>query len=124
MCTFYSYWSCSALHNTWSHCEGLISHIYLVVAVQSYLSFLLITSVSLLAIPGDERRKVMVTRPERRGRSWILLLLLVPFIVLLYPPFYNFDQPEFIGIPFFYWFQLLWVIITAIITAVLYALGV
>jgi len=73
-------------------------------------------------MPGDERRKVMVTRPERRGRSWILLLLLVPFIVLLYPPFYNFDQPEFIGIPFYYWFQLLWIIITAIITAVLYVL--
>src|SRR3954453_14822917 len=89
-----------------------------------YLSILLITSVSLLAIPGDERRKVMVTRPERRGRSWILLLLLVPFIALLYPPFYNFDQPEFIGIPFFYWFQLLWIIITAILTAVLYALRV
>jgi len=53
-----------------------------------------------------------------------LLLLLVPFIVLLYPPFYNFDQPEFIGIPFYYWFQLLWIIITAIITAVLYVLRV
>jgi polyferredoxin len=76
-----------------------------------------------LAIPGGERRKVMVTRPERRGRSWILLLLIVPFIALLYPPFYNFDQPEFIGIPFFYWFQLLWIIITAIITAVIYFLG-
>jgi hypothetical protein len=75
-------------------------------------------------MPGDERRKVMVTRPERRGRSWILLLLLVPFIVLLYPPFYNLDQPEFIGIPFYYWFQLLWIIITAIITGVLYVLRV
>lgn len=64
----------------------------------------------------------MVTRPERRGRSWILLLLLVPFIVMLYPPFYNSYQPEFIGIPFFYWFQLLWIIITAILTAALYVL--
>ncbi|HZU67159.1 MAG TPA: DUF3311 domain-containing protein [Ktedonobacteraceae bacterium] len=46
----------------------------------------------------------MVTRPERKGRSWLLLLLLIPFIVLLWPPFYNTDQPTFIGIPFFYWF--------------------
>lgn len=62
----------------------------------------------------------MVTRPERKGRSWLLLLLLIPFIVLLWPPFYNTNQPTFIGIPFFYWFQLLWIIITAILMAFVY----
>ena len=62
----------------------------------------------------------MITRTRRKRRSWLLLLLLIPFITLLWPPFYNYQQPEFIGIPFFYWFQLLWVIITAIITAVVY----
>ncbi len=65
----------------------------------------------------------MINRTQRRRRSWILLLLLIPFIVLLYPPFYNFKQPTFIGIPFFYWFQLLWVIITAVITAIVYFVG-
>jgi hypothetical protein len=65
----------------------------------------------------------LINRTQRRRRSWILLLLLIPFIVLLYPPFYNFKQPTFIGIPFFYWFQLLWVIITAIITAIVYFVG-
>ena len=64
----------------------------------------------------------MVTRPERKGRSWLLLLLLIPFIVLLWPPLYNSSSPEFIGIPFFYWFQLLWIIITAILMAVVYLL--
>jgi hypothetical protein len=53
---------------------------------------------------GVRRRKVMLSRPERRGRSWLLLLLLIPFIVMLWPPFYNFKDPEFVGIPFFYWF--------------------
>ncbi len=62
----------------------------------------------------------MVTRPGRGSRKWLRLLLLLPFIVLLWPPFYNFREPSFIGIPFFYWFQLLWIIITAIITAVVY----
>ena len=66
----------------------------------------------------------MITRRERGRRSWLLLFLLVPFIALLWPPFYNYYQPEFIGIPFFYWFQLLWIIITGILTAVLYALRV
>jgi Protein of unknown function (DUF3311) len=64
----------------------------------------------------------MVTRPERKGRSWLLLLLLIPFIVLLWPPFYNSNLPTFIGIPFFYWFQLLWIIITAILMALMYLL--
>jgi hypothetical protein len=64
----------------------------------------------------------MITRSERKGRSWLRLLLLIPFIVLLWPPFYNFEQPELIGIPFFYWFQLLMVIVTAMLTAVVYLL--
>ena len=62
----------------------------------------------------------MVSHPSRRRRSWLPLLLLIPFIVLLWPLFYNFREPEFVGFPFFYWFQLLWVIITAIIMAIVY----
>ena len=65
----------------------------------------------------------MANRPERKGRSWLLLLLIIPFIVMLWPPFYNYREPAFIGIPFFYWFQLLWVVITAIITAIVYFAG-
>ncbi len=65
----------------------------------------------------------MINRTQRKRRSWLLLLLLIPFIALLYPPFYNVQKPAFIGIPFFYWFQLLWILITAIITAVVYFAG-
>lgn len=64
----------------------------------------------------------MATRTSKRKFKPLLLLLLIPFIVLCWPPFYNFRDPEFAGIPFFYWFQLLWVIITAVITAVVYLL--
>jgi hypothetical protein len=64
----------------------------------------------------------VITRTRRKGSSWLLLLLLIPFIAMLWPPFYNFRNPEFIGIPFFYWFQLLWIIITGILTAVVYFL--
>lgn len=66
----------------------------------------------------------MQTRPKQKGRRWLLLLLLLPFIVLLYPPFYNSSGPNVIGIPFFYWFQTLWILITAIITGMLYVLKV
>ena len=65
----------------------------------------------------------MLNRPERKSRTWLLFLLLVPFIIL-FPPFYNVKAPEFIGIPFFYWFQLLWIVITAILMAIVYWLKV
>jgi hypothetical protein len=63
------------------------------------------------------------TRPSNKNRRWFLLLLIIPFIAMLWPPFYNHTDPTLFDIPFFYWFQLLWVIITAIITAVVYFLG-
>jgi hypothetical protein len=69
-----------------------------------------------------ERRKVLATRASKRKFKPLLLLLLIPFIALCWPPFYNFRDPELAGVPFFYWFQLLWIVITAIITAVVYLL--
>ena len=58
-----------------------------------------------------------------RSRAWLRVFLLIPFIILLYPPFYNSIKPTFIGFPFFYWFPLAMIIFTAILTAVLYFLG-
>ena len=56
---------------------------------------------------------------RRRSRRWLLLLLL-PYIGLLYPPLYAHLQPELWGIPFFIWYQFLWVFITVAITALVY----
>jgi hypothetical protein len=52
--------------------------------------------------------------------SWWYLLFLVQFIAVLWPPFYNSAEPYWMGVPFFYWYQLLWVLISAVITAVIY----
>jgi hypothetical protein len=49
---------------------------------------------------------------------WLLLLL--PFVGLLWVPFYNFAEPSLFGFPFFYWYQLLWVIISAAIAGIVY----
>jgi uncharacterized membrane protein YhdT len=62
----------------------------------------------------------MQPRPRTRKTSWLLVLTIVPFVVLLFPQFYNFEQPTLIGIPFFYWFQLLCVILVSLLTAILY----
>ena len=42
-----------------------------------------------------------------------LLLLLMPFVALLWVPFYNSIEPAIWGIPFFYWYQFLWVVLTS-----------
>jgi len=57
---------------------------------------------------------------KRDGWSWWYLLFVVQFLIILWPPFYNRIEPTVLGIPFFYWFQLLWVIVSAVLTAVVY----
>ena len=47
------------------------------------------------------------------------LLLLIPFIVLL-TPIYNSKTPELIGMPFFYWFQFLFIPLGVLCTIVVY----
>ena len=54
------------------------------------------------------------------GWSWWYLLFLIQFVAVLWPPFYNKAEPHLIGIPFFYWYQLLWVILGAILTAIVH----
>jgi uncharacterized RDD family membrane protein YckC len=55
-----------------------------------------------------------------RARNWALLLLVVPFIAVLYPPFYAALQPEWEGIPYFIWYQFLWAIISSVLTIIVY----
>ena len=55
----------------------------------------------------------------RGARAWYWLLLL-PFLALLYPPLYAHLTPRIWGIPFFYWYQAVWLVITAAITTLVY----
>jgi hypothetical protein len=41
------------------------------------------------------------------------LLLVLPFVGTLLPWIYNRPEPPLFGMPFFYWYQLAWVIVTA-----------
>ena len=47
-------------------------------------------------------------------------LLLIPYIALLWLPFYNDTHPAVLGFPFFYWYQLLWVPLTSLILYIVY----
>lgn len=55
--------------------------------------------------------------PKNRGVLW---LLLIPYIATLIVPFYDHAGPTLIGMPFFYWYLFLWVILSALITGAVY----
>lgn len=63
------------------------------------------------------------TRHTRRThhRGWYVLLL-PPFIGLLWVPWYAKSGPKLWGFPFFYWYQFAWVIVGAALTALVYVL--
>jgi hypothetical protein len=47
-------------------------------------------------------------------------LLLVPIVASLWVSFYNSVEPTFLGIPFFYWYQLAWVPLSGVLTGIVY----
>jgi Protein of unknown function (DUF3311) len=57
---------------------------------------------------------------QTSSSSWLWLLLLIPYIGLLWVPFYNQVEPKLFGFPFFYWYQLMWVPISALLTWLVY----
>lgn len=50
------------------------------------------------------------------------LCLIAPFVGVLWVGSYAKVEPTLIGIPFFYWYQMLWVPISAALTSVAYLL--
>ncbi|MFH8519361.1 DUF3311 domain-containing protein [Streptomyces gelaticus] len=55
-------------------------------------------------------------------RVVIALCLVAPFVAMLWVSSYAKVDPTFIGIPFFYWYQMLWVLISTALTTVAYKL--
>jgi hypothetical protein len=48
------------------------------------------------------------------------MLLVIPFLGVLWVPFYNRIEPTLAGIPFFYWYQLAWVVLGAVVVLAVY----
>jgi hypothetical protein len=57
--------------------------------------------------------------PRRSHAGWYIVLALFCLLVL-WVPLYNRTEPTFIGLPFFYWFQLLLVLIGAALIGIVY----
>ena len=60
-----------------------------------------------------------VVTPARIGAA---ICVIAPFVAVLWVSSFNKKSPELGGMPFFYWYQLLWVILTAVLMAVAYFL--
>jgi hypothetical protein len=62
------------------------------------------------------------TRPSRGALVTAGLLLFAPFVALLWVSSYARTEPRLWGFPFFYWWQFLWVLLTALGTYAAYRL--
>ncbi|MGX1850468.1 DUF3311 domain-containing protein [Streptomyces sp. NBC_01456] len=68
------------------------------------------------AAPPDRRQVVTPTRVIAG------LCLIAPFVAMLWVSSYARIEPTLIGIPFFYWYQMAWVLISTVLTMGAYKL--
>ncbi|MGW3631535.1 DUF3311 domain-containing protein [Streptomyces sp. NPDC005122] len=69
--------------------------------------------------------KPPVVTPDRAVtplRVVIALCLIAPFVAMLWVGSYAKVDPAFVGIPFFYWYQMLWVLLSTALTVTAYQL--
>jgi hypothetical protein len=67
--------------------------------------------------------KAHTRRPTRATRVLVYALFAVVAVVTLWVPLYNRTEPTLGGIPFFYWFQVAWILVSAVATALAYKSG-
>ena len=61
-----------------------------------------------------------MNQPKSKRRAAWNWLLIVPALALAFPALYSRPMPELFGFPFFYWYQIAWILISALITAIVY----
>jgi hypothetical protein len=70
-------------------------------------------------ILGPVRGGIFMDKPRRHFRP-IHLLLLIPYVAMMWVGSYNRIAPEIAGIPFFYWYQILWIVLGAAVMIPVY----
>lgn len=63
-------------------------------------------------VPEAARRRI-------NAPAWNLLLLL-PLVATLFPAFYNKTEPTLAGWPFFYWYQMVAIPLSVLVTIIVY----
>jgi len=72
------------------------------------------------AASSEEPEVVRDAARRRANFSPWNLLLVIPLFGVLIPAFYNKTDPTIGDMPFFYWYQLLWIPISVVLTIVVY----
>ncbi len=57
---------------------------------------------------------------DRTRASWLRVLLILPVLAVLWVPLFNRAEPAAFGVPFFYWYQLLWIVLCTVCIGVVY----
>ena len=68
--------------------------------------------------PGSA--KISDAPPPRSDKHPLNWLLVLPLLATLIPSLYNRTDPELLGIPFFYWYQLAAISVGVVTTRVVY----
>jgi uncharacterized membrane protein len=58
----------------------------------------------------------------RLKRRWLIPLIFIPFFFTLWVPSFNTIEPRLAGVPFFYWYQMSWILLSAGLTFLVYLL--
>ncbi|SHF75692.1 Protein of unknown function [Jatrophihabitans endophyticus] len=75
-----------------------------------------------MSTPSNDRPPVRRPRLSPAATVAVVVLLAIPCVALAAVPLYSREDPKIAGWPFFYWFQLLWVILTPIMTYAAYVI--
>jgi hypothetical protein len=65
----------------------------------------------------EDVRSAAARRVNTSPWNWLLVL---PFLGVLIPAFYNKKDPTLGGMPFFYWYQMLWIAVSVAVTLIVY----
>jgi hypothetical protein len=57
---------------------------------------------------------------RRRPFRLVHLLLIVPYVAILWVPSFDHAEPGLAGIPFFYWYQMAWIALGALLLLPVY----
>ena len=62
----------------------------------------------------------MAAAPSKLKRTVWYVILFIPFFTAICVPLFNRIEPSVFGIPFFYWFQFVLIVIAAAVTGLAY----
>ncbi len=57
---------------------------------------------------------------KSRTPAWVRIVLAAPYAGLLFPQIYARATPTLFGFPFFYWYQMAWVVATSLLLGLVY----